>query len=294
MFNDEEEIVSVNQYDELQMYFGYDYYVTDKIKISQPTLGDIIDYGDTKFYTMVSTLCANPTSFRLQLWKKGIDWNTLSDWDLFLQIYKSFTPQDTSLILGELNLSWFEPHIKKEEQNVINEDKEFKPTIFLVYIDDKWRDENGLILQDKMKYFDFNNAIIIDEFVYTQMIEYIRDMFDIHPKVEKAKGRGTKEAIIEEDEMNLAIEKKKNAKRKHNKSFLLPLISAMVNHSGFKYKKNELKEVGIVEFMDSVKRLQVYESTKALMSGMYSGMCDMSKIPDLNTKLNWTRDIYDN
>ena len=65
----------------------------------------------------------------------------------------------------------------------------------------------------------------------------------------------------------------------------------MVNHPGFKYKKNELKEVGIVEFMDSVKRLQTYENTVALLRGMYSGMIDASKIN--KEEFNWTRPLYD-
>ena len=65
----------------------------------------------------------------------------------------------------------------------------------------------------------------------------------------------------------------------------------MLNHPGFKYKKSELKEVGIVEFMDSVKRLQTYESVMALMSGMYSGMIDTKKL-DLKEELNWMRDLY--
>ena len=65
----------------------------------------------------------------------------------------------------------------------------------------------------------------------------------------------------------------------------------MLNHPGFKYKKDELKEVGIVEFMDSVKRLQTYESVTALMSGMYSGMLDTSKL-NLKEELNWMRDLY--
>ena len=57
------------------------------------------------------------------------------------------------------------------------------------------------------------------------------------------------------------------------------MISACVNHPGFKYKKNELREVGYVEFFDSIKRLQIYEVTKALTHGSYSGFCDTSKIP---------------
>ena len=75
-----------------------------------------------------------------------------------------------------------------------------------------------------------------------------------------------------------------------NRSVLLPLISSMVNHPGFKYKKNELIDVGIVEFMDSVQRLQLYENVTALMSGVYSGMLDTSKI-NLSKELNWLRDL---
>lgn len=56
------------------------------------------------------------------------------------------------------------------------------------------------------------------------------------------------------------------------------IVSSLVNHPGFKYKLKELKEVGVAEFYDSVKRLQIYEQSTALMKGMYSGFIDGSKI----------------
>ena len=40
--------------------------------------------------------------------------------------------------------------------------------------------------------------------------------------------------------------------------------------------------------MDSVSRLNIYESTKALYSGMYSGMCDLSKVN--KNEFNFMRD----
>lgn len=58
---------------------------------------------------------------------------------------------------------------------------------------------------------------------------------------------------------------------------------------GFKYKKNELKEVGIVEFMDSVQRISTIVSATALLQGSYSGMVDTSKIP--KEQFNWLRDL---
>ena len=70
-------------------------------------------------------------------------------------------------------------------------------------------------------------------------------MFNLHFKVEHAKNKATKEAMIWEDEMNLNTELQNKEKKDIPKSFLLPLISSMVNHPGFKYKTSELKQIGI-------------------------------------------------
>lgn len=258
-------------FDELKMYFGEDYWVTDRICIKQPTIGDILKFGDVKFYSMINTICANTTTFRLDLWKNGVDWNKLSDFTLFSSIIKGYTPENTYLIFGDLNLSWFEVIPNEETKSNI-----------LVYIP---RDKTGHVLP-----FDYKNPIIIDELIYMKMIKYLRTMFNINPKVERAKNKATKEAIIWEDEMNLEKEAEKKKDKGYTSSFLLPLISSMVNHPGFKYKLQELKEVGIVQFMDSVKRLQLYENTTALMSGVYSGMLDSSKM-NLSKELNWLKDL---
>ena len=116
-------------------------------------------------------------------------------------------------------------------------------------------------------------------------------MFNLHFKVELAKNKATKEAMIWEDEMNLNAENEKRKKMECSKSFLLPLISAMDNHPGFKYKTNELKEIGIVQFMDSVKRLQTYENSTALLKGIYSGFIDVSKDKNLQKQTNWLKDL---
>ena len=266
-----ENISDVITYDELKMYFGEDYWVTDKICIKVPRIGDILEFGDSKFYSIVSTLCANPTSFRLQLWKKNIDWNEISEFDLFSSIIKELTPNETSLLFGDLNFSWFMPVYDKE--------CDCKKLLYIP------RNEQGGVDGSKI-----DESMFIDELIYTKIIKYIRDMFDIHPKVEKAKNKATKKAMIWEDEMNLQAEMQKNKNRNSKKSFLLPLVSSMVNHPGFKYKIDELKDVNIVQFMDSVRRLQTYESVTALMHGMYSGFLDTSKL-NMQKDLNWLKDL---
>lgn len=253
------------KFSELRMYFGDDYKVNDFISIHQPTIQEIIDFGEDEMYHSVSPFTGNPTTYRLQLWDAGIDWNKISDFELFAMLVGGMKKEDTSLIFGDFDFSILKP---------------FAET-----------DKNGnqrLVLADDA----MNPKYIIDEDLYMHIREYIRAMLDQHPKVEKAKGKMTKEMIIDEERMKLEIEKKKKQKDGVSRSSLLPLISAMVNHPGFKYKKNELREVNIVEFMDSVKRLQLYESTCALMSGMYSGMLDTSKM-NLNKELNWLRDLHE-
>lgn len=262
-------------FDELKMYFGDDYWPTPKICIKQPTIQDLIDYGDSKFYSMVSTLCANPTSFRLQLWEKEIDWNKISDFDLFKILIKNYSPNETNLLFGDLNLSWFEDMYDNEADCSV-----------LIYVP---RDEYGAMV-DVTK-IPWEDVIKIYEVDYVKIVEYLRYMFNIHPKVEKARGKATKIAIIEDEKRKIAEELKKKKDTDVQKSFLLPLISSLVNHPGFKYKKNELREVGIAEFMDSVRRLQTYESSTALMKGIYSGMVDTSKIKNLNDEINWMKDL---
>lgn len=246
-------------FDELQMYYGLDYKIDDQITIKQPTIGDIIEFGEHRVLSSIMPFVSNPTSYRLQLWDMGVDWNKISDYELFISLIQTSKKEDTSLIFGDIDFSSLEPYMNQTN--------------------------NEIILMDN------SQTLMIDEYKYMHMREYIRLMFNQYPKVEKAKGKATKEAIIDEERINLINSKKLN-KNKKEKSIYLPLISSMINHPGFKYKKSELKEVGIVEFMDSVKRLQVYESTMALMSGVYSGFCDTSKM-NLSKELNWLRDLYE-
>ena len=40
--------VDMFETDQLQLYFGDDYIINDQIKISQPTIGEIADFGEAK------------------------------------------------------------------------------------------------------------------------------------------------------------------------------------------------------------------------------------------------------
>lgn len=245
--------------DALQLYFGEPFIIhndnCNDIVINQPTVYDIIKEGEHDVYSGVYTFAANPTMYRVMLWDMGVDWNKMDDFGLFCFLYKNLDLKSTKLLFGDLNFQ-----------------------LFKLCVRDEGTESQSFYLYNEPQDVEINSEN------FTLISSYIRTMFNVHPKVEKARGRSTKEWMIEEDRQNIELHKNDSYH-----SALLPLISSCLNHPGFKYKKNELKEVGIVEFMDSVQRLQIYESTTALLKGMYSGFVDTSKIN--KDEFNFMREI---
>lgn len=236
-------------FDKLKMYFGEDYTING-ITISIPTIGDILNIGESKFYQAISPFLSNSTSIRVLLYnvfKK--DWNKTKDIEVFYILYQLLEDKEPlKLLFKDFSFDGFE--LIQARKNV--DDPEY----------------NHLALFNKNK-----NTIIYDD-EYMEIAEYIREIMNIHPKVEKAKGKTTKHWILQEDRI-----KTQQEKGKRNESTLFPLVSSCVNHPGFKYKLEELKQVNICQFMDSVNRIQKYEQGVAAMSGIYSGFVSAKDIP---------------
>lgn len=248
-------------FDQLKMYFKRPYQITENLIGFQPTVGNIIDFGEKEFFSVLNPFIAHTTQYKVILWEKGIDWNKISDFRLFSTLSTALPQDKTSLLFGDVDFTKFKTYEipltpEQEEFNAIPENKKnkFKPTLYML------NEEQNILIFEKE---------------YLEMAEYFRTMFGIFPKVQKAKTKETKKDLIDIDKEDA---RKAQEDGSANTSFLLPKISACVNHPGFKYKTTELEEIGIFEFMDSVQRLQIYESTIALRHGMYSGFADLSGV----------------
>ena len=236
-------------FDRLKMFFGEDYEIGG-IKISIPTIGEILNIGEQRYYDAIRPFLNNPTSVRVLLYdtfKK--DWNKTKEIEVFyilLQLVKDKMP--LRLIFKDIDFSDFE----------------------LICFDKKtdYKIEQTYALISK------SQQLLINEDTYIEIAEYIRCMMNVHPKVEKAKGRTTKLWILQEDRMKMLRESDKE-----NKSHLLSLVSSCLNHPGFKYTLDELKNVNICQFMDSVNRIQKYEQGIAALHGLFGGMIDAKAIP---------------
>lgn len=235
------------EFDKLKMYFGFPYVINldsaeGSITISVPTMRTLIELGEKRFLQTINVFTTNTTEYRLVLWEAGIDWNEISDFDLFCMLYKQIDSEISKSIFKDIDFNDFDLYKK---------------------------DDIVVLYNEKLN-------IEINEEVYQHIAQYLRIIFKITPNEKITKDKYLKDMYIHKDRIEAELRKKK-AEAEDKTASIQPLISSCVNHPGFKYKLNEVLDMGIYEFYDSVGRLNVYESTTAVLKGMYSGFVDGSK-----------------
>lgn len=240
-------------FDELKMYFNEPYVIDvesarGQVILRQPSIDEIVKIGQEKFYSTLNIFVTNTTENRLSLWDKGKDWNEVSDYELFMCLYHNIDQDVANLLFDNIQFK--------------NGDEE------LFFLSKKSKESEEFTLYSETL------DVEIDEQVYNQFAQYFRKLFNIYPKEKFTSSKTMKEWYIEADRSKAAYEKKKEKKPYS----ILPLISSCVNHPGFKYKIEELRELTIYQFMDSVNRLQIYESSTALLKGMYAGFISSKDI----------------
>lgn len=258
--NEEIQEVEKLEFNPLRMYFGDDYIVNDKITIHQPSIQDFIDAdNESDIYNVIVPFVANTTAYRLQLWDMGIDWNKLSNLELFSILIKSMKLKYSKLVFGDIDFSTFNLYEKRVGSEKV------------------------------LTLYSSEMNLEIDEETRNKMCKYIQYMFSSFPPEEEFTSSKTlKQDLINKDRQKL-IQRQKDLSENKNQQSLLSMVAFYLNHPGCKYKKNELREVGYFEFMYNIQRLQIYESTHALFGGMYSGMCDLSKVNP--NEFNFMRDV---
>lgn len=236
--------------DSLFLYFGDDYVINDKIKLSQPTIGQIVDYGEAQYFSMVHTLTAIPSDVKSMLWDQmELDWTQVEDFDLFVMLSQTMTPDKTGIIFGDLNFSKLRPYRSK--------------------------------INDEIVLADIETGVKIDKLIYMRIMTFLRKLHNITPKPERAKGKRARQAMIDEDRKNREINKDKPFR-----SYLLPLISSVKVRQG--YTRDYVRNMGLFEFFDDLNRLQIISNSDHLMSAVYAGTLDMKKIK--KEELNWLRE----
>jgi DNA-dependent RNA polymerase auxiliary subunit epsilon len=246
--------------DELKIYRGEDYIVSKHIKLHQPTLNEICDYGEREYYNMINTLTSVGADLKWQLDEVGIDYTKVDDYWLFCNVLiKNFKQEQTKIIFGELDFHKF-----------------------FTYPND--RDEVYLI-QEILDVNKKKDIVIFDRLTYIIVTDFIRKVHGLKKNEQIPANETTRRILIEDDK-----EEYLRNKDKEKKSYLLNLISSMINSEGFKYNHSEVWNMKIYSFMDSVKRINKIKNADLLLQSGYSGYgVDLKKID--NKQLEWTGEL---
>lgn len=247
--------------DELKIYRGEDFVISKHITIHQPTLDEICEYGEQDYYSMVYQLTSTPQSMKWQLWDMGIDYTTLTPFELFYSLlYKLYPQEKTAILFGDLDLSQFEPAERTDDKSII-------------------------LYQHSISESTGAEDIFIDESTYNIMMDYLRSTHMIEKDERTPANESTKMILIEDDR-----EEFQRNKNKEYHSQLKNMISAMVNCEGFKYNHSQVWEMKIHAFMDSVKRISKIKNANLLLQSGYSGFG--VNLKDINKKqLDWLGEL---
>lgn len=235
--------------DELQLLRGYDYVINEYIKVKHPTLEDIFIYGEKRYFGLINTLTTSPADIKSLLFDNGVDWENISDFDVFCLFAKSLTAEDTRILFGN-NIDFSKMELATNtniEETVLVEVDEF----------------------NNIKY----DGLVIDSHIHMLFSDYLRKMHGYKKNNERAGNEETKAILIELEREDLKL-----AQEKEFKSILKPLIVPMVNCQEFKYDYNTVWSLPISLFLDSVKQVQKIKDVGYIMQGIYSGNIDQSKI----------------
>lgn len=218
------------------------------LSIRIPTVGEIID-NEQHYYSLISSLTATPYQYMVQLDDMGIDFTKITDYQLFILLFTTWAKSDISILFGDIDLS-----------------------DLLIYINQQ---NDTLILYSK------KNNIIIDEFVYNQIVDTIRRINNLKKETRKPGNDEAKEFRI-----NLERKKQKRNANKPYEPYLEKLVIALVNRPEFKYNYEQVRDLTIYQFYQSLEQVITSINFDNTMIGVYAGTVDTSKIKDRSC-LSW-------
>ena len=220
--------------------------ILPNLSIRIPTVEEILE-DEFSYYGIIHSLTASPFQYMVQLDNIGIDFTTISDYQLFMMLFTVYAKSDLSIIFGDLDTSDF---IVQGKENC-----EFL--------------------------YSTKNKLEINEEVYHDIVNTIRKI-NLLEKVNYKPGNESARKYLLEKERK---KQKRNAKQKQE-PYLEKLVIALVNTSEFPYDYDSCMGLSIYRFNQSFKQIQHKIAFDKTMIGVYAGTVDTSKLSNKDN-LTW-------
>lgn len=225
------------------------YRIQDGLSIYIPTIGEIYDYDETEYYRVVQLLTAMPYDLMVQFDDIGMDYETITEYQLFLMMLENFKlqRQDMSIVFGSLDLQG-------------------------LYVAE---DADGVRIM-----IDSDGNIVINQRTQRQIADILRKIHFLEKNLKKAGNAEAKKYLIERNRL-----KQKRAAKKQQPSFLDEGIIKLVNTEEFKYNYEQCMDLSIYKFNASLHQIPKKKNWEQTMNGAYFGTVDLSKLN--MEKLHW-------
>lgn len=271
--------------DELKIYRGKDIRITDKIIVIQPTIDQIIEFGEKRHFQTVYTLTGVGADFKWQLldyFEK--DYTTVDDFELFkLMIYKSLSSRKH--IYKELmeNQDKYEEELKKLTEEDLDDMLINPISLILKDIDFADFEEYESDKNQETILYDKEHDITIDRIVYRKIVDAVRKIYGLKRNNQIPANERTKMDLIEDardDALRLS--------KQPYKSVLRPLISALAVKTG-QVGSDSIWNTKVYMFFDAIKRINKIQDAELLLQGAYSGFASLKGVD--KSRLEWAGDI---
>ena len=271
--------------DELKLYRGSDIPITDKIIVVQPTLDQIIEFGEKRYFNAVHCLTGVGADFKWQLWDYfNIDYTTIDDYELFKKmIWHSLSSKKH--IYKELteNREQYAEQLKNITEEDLAEMLVNPLSLVLKDIDLADFEEYESDKCPETILYDREHDITIDRFVYMRIVDAVRKIHGFKRNDQVPANDITKMFLIDD-----AREEAMAAAQKPSKSVLKPLISALVAKTGQLGSEN-IWNTKVNMFFDSIKRINKIQDATLLLQGAYSGFASLKGVD--KDRLDWAGEI---
>ena len=271
--------------DELKIYRGSNIPITDKIIVTQPTLDQIIEFGEKRYFQTVHCLTGVGADFKWQLWDYfGIDYTMIDDYELFKKmIWHSLSSK--KYIHKELteNRDKYEEQLKNISEEELAEMLVNPLSLILKDIDLADFEEYESDKCPETILYDKEHDITIDRFVYMRIVDAVRKIHGFKRNNQIPANEITKMDLIDD-----ARDEAMAAAQKPYKSVLQPLISALAVKTG-QLGSESIWNTKIYMFFDSIKRINKIQDATLLLQGAYSGFASLKGVD--KTRLDWAGEI---
>ena len=271
--------------DELKIYRGSNIPITDKIIVMQPTIDQIIEFGEQKYFQTVHCLTGVGADFKWQLWDYfQIDYTTIDDFELFKKmIWRSLSSRKH--IYKELteNREQYEEQLKNISEEDLAEMLVNPLSLILKDIDLADFEEYESDKCPETILYDKEHDITIDRFVYMRIVDAVRKIHGFKRNNQLPGNEATKIILIDD-----ARDEAMMAAQKPYKSVLMPLISALAVKTG-QLGNDDFWNTKVFMFFDAIKRINKIQDATLLLQGAYSGFASLKGVD--KDRLDWAGEL---